>query len=242
MISDAVILMAGKGSRLRVNTPKPLVQLLGRPLISYTFDALKNAGIRNVYGIVGFEKDLVMAGAEPFVPNGLLVHFIENPDWQKQNGISVLAAAKNVAGNFLLTMSDHLFDNVIVDLMMKSAGPGILNLAVDRKINSIFDLSDAMKVETQGDRVVAIGKDLQNYDAVDTGLFICPPEIFVYLERAKKDDDCSLADGVRLMAADGKVRAVDIGDAWWQDVDTLEMLQRAEKHMMEEANTQGLAS
>ena len=33
------------------------------------------------------------------------------------------------------------------------------------------------------------------------------------------------------MAQDGKVRGVDIGDAWWQDVDTPEMLARAEQEI-----------
>ncbi len=49
----------------------------------------------------------------------------------------------------------------------------------------------------------------------------------------KKDGDCSLADGVRLMASDGKVRAIDIGEAWWQDVDTPEMHAHAEAHFRE---------
>jgi NDP-sugar pyrophosphorylase family protein len=65
-------------------------------------------------------------------------------------------------------------------------------------------------------------------------LFVCSLEIFDYLERAKSDiggRDCSLADGVRLMAADDKVRATDIGTAWWQDIDTPQMLRHAEKEM-----------
>jgi NDP-sugar pyrophosphorylase family protein len=82
--------------------------------------------------------------------------------------------------------------------------------------------------------VIDTGKGLRHYNAIDTGLFVCPLEIFDYLQRAKSGSsqrDCSLADGVRLMASDDKVRAIDIGDGWWQDVDTPEMLWQAEKKM-----------
>jgi 1L-myo-inositol 1-phosphate cytidylyltransferase len=225
-VSEAVILMAGSGSRLRGSDKtflKPLVLILGRPLINF---------------IVGYQSERLRAAIEKLVPPKLESVFIENPQWQKQNGISLLAAANQLSAPFLLAMSDHLFDNVIVDLLIKSADIDLLNLAVDRKIDSIFDLDDAMKVQIRGSKVVAIGKTLHDYDAIDTGLFVCPPEIFAYLERAKQNEDCSLADGVRLMAADGKVRAIDIGAAWWQDVDTPEMLRQAEKRMraMPEAN------
>ena len=100
------------------------------------------------------------------------------------------------------------------------------------------DLEDAMKVQTRGNNIVAIGKDLRNYDAIDTGLFVCPMEIFAYFDKAKKNDDCSLADGMRLMAIDNKVRAVDIGDAWWQDVDTPQMLEHAAEMIAEKRGAQ----
>ncbi len=234
LVSEAVILMAGKGARLGASAPKPLAQLLGRPLIAYTFDALARAGIKQVYAIVGFQKHLVIAGAKPLIPKDLDVRFIENPDWQKQNGISVLVAAKHVASPFLLTMSDHLFDQTIVDLTLRNAASDQLNLAVDRKVDSIVDLDDATKVETRGDRIIAIGKQLEHYDGIDTGFFVCPRDIFDYLERAKSDSgrsDCSLSDGVRAMAAEGKARAIDIGEAWWQDVDTPEMFTAAERKL-----------
>ena len=157
------------------------------------------------------------------------LHPIHNAEWNKQNGISVLAAKPHLHSPFLLTMGDHLFGSLIVDLTFQDTDVSALNVAVDRKVDAIFDLDDAMKIKTDGDRVVAIGKDLKDYDAIDTGLFVCSTEIFDYLERVKRDDDCSLADGVRAMAADGKVRAIDIGDAWWQDIDTPEMLVAAEK-------------
>ena len=235
-VSEAVVLMAGSGSRLRANgrnLPKPLIPIHGRPLISYTIDALVHAGIKIVYAVVGFESESLMAQMRPLIPHTLDVRFITNRDWKKQNGISVLVAAEHVHCPFLLTMSDHLFDQSIFDVVLR-APCDRLNLAIDHKLDSIFDLDDAMKVQTRGDQIVAIGKNLRHYDAIDTGLFVCPHEIFRYLERAKsrsRGSDCSLADGVRLMADDGKTRAIDIGDAWWQDVDTPEMRAHAEENL-----------
>jgi 1L-myo-inositol 1-phosphate cytidylyltransferase len=233
-VSEAVILMAGSGSRLRTSgtkLPKPLISVLGRPLISYTFEALADAGITTAYAVVGFESEALIAQIQPSILRELNIRFIKNSEWQKQNGISVLAAANHVASSFLLTMSDHLFDDAVVDLLLRGAAFDQLNLAIDRKLDSIFDLGDAMKVQTRGDRIIAIGKELNQFDAIDTGLFVCDKQIFDYLERAKRGGDCSLADGVRLMAADGKVGAIDIGEAWWQDIDTPEMLAAAENYL-----------
>jgi 1L-myo-inositol 1-phosphate cytidylyltransferase len=238
-ISEAVILMAGQGSRLRGSDKtvlKPLAPVLGRPLISYTLDALIRAGIKTVNVVVGYESGRMIEQVKPLIPSGLNAFFIENRDWQKQNGISLLVAAGHVGERFLLTMSDHLFDHAIIGRVLGSFDPGFLNIAVDRKLGSIFDLHDAMKVQTRGNRITDIGKNLLDYDAIDIGLFVCPAKIFGYLERAKSEscrNDCSLADGIRLMAGDDKVRAIDIGDAWWQDVDTPEMLQHAERQLTE---------
>jgi len=146
----------------------------------------------------------------------------------------LLTAADRVARPFLLTMSDHLFDDAIVKHLLDSFDSDFLGVAVDRKLDSIFDLDDAMKVRTQANRVTDIGKNLRDYDAIDVGLFVCPLEIFDYLERGKsisRQGDCSLADGVRLMAGNDNVRAIDIGDSWWQDVDTPSMLWHAERKM-----------
>jgi len=231
-VTDALILMAGSGSRLRTsgnNLPKPLIQIAGRAVFSYTIDALERAGIQVVHIVTGWNGDALLAGLKPLIGSKVKLKVIHNPKWQKQNGISVLAAAPHLDSPFLLTMGDHLFDPSIVDLAIRNADSNSVNLAVDRKLDAVFDLADAMKVKTKGDLIIAIGKQLEDYDAIDTGLFVCSPEIFKYLEQATDDGDCSLADGVRAMAADEKVRAIDIGDAWWQDIDTPQMLAQAEK-------------
>jgi choline kinase len=231
-ITDAVILMAGTGSRLRgsVNTiAKPLIPIAGRPLISYAIDSFDNAGVKTLHAVVGPNGDELAAAVAPLLPAHMKFRAIPNPNWQKQNGISVLAAAGKVSAPFFLAMGDHLFESSILRQLLAHADLGKLNLAIDRKIAAIFDLDDAMKVRTEGNQITAIGKNLDSYDAIDTGIFLCPEILFEYLRRARKDDDCSLADGVRLMAEEGKARAIDIGAAWWQDVDTPEMLARAQE-------------
>jgi choline kinase len=247
-ISEAVVLMAGEGSRLRGSDKtllKPFVPVLGRPLICYTIDALIHAGIKKANFIVGYQSGRIIAAVKQLIPSELEPSFIENPNWQKQNGISLLAAVNDLTSPFLLTMSDHLFDQSIVDLLLRNAVLDQLNLALDRKLDSIFDIDDAMKVQTQGDRILKIGKDLTVYDGIDTGLFVCPLDIFDYLERVKsrsRGRDCSLADGVRLMASEDKARAVDIGDAWWQDIDTIPMLACAETQLRSRLTRRDIAT
>lgn len=233
-ITDAVILMAGSGSRLRASgkqIPKPLVPVGERPLISYVIDGLALAGVRTLYAVVGSESDRLLAGLEPLVPAGMRLHPIQNSDWEKQNGLSLLSAEQHVAAPFFLTMADHLFEYSLLEELLRQADCDRLNLAIDRKIDSIFDLADAMKVQTKNGRIAAIGKNLACYDAVDTGVFLCSLEIFRYLKLACRQGDCSLADGVRAMAADDKALAIDIGESWWQDVDTPAMLARAEEEL-----------
>ena len=231
-ISDAVILMAGTGSRLRGSAEtiaKPLIPIAGRPLISYAVESFNKAGVETIHAVVGPNGDELAAAVAPLLPSHMNFRPIPNPNWQKQNGVSVLAAEGKVRTPFFLAMGDHLFQRSILDQLLVQADPTRLNLAIDRKIASIFDLEDAMKVRTAGNRIVAIGKKLEGYDAIDTGIFVCSESIFENLRRVLKEGDCALADGVRLMAEEGNALAVDIGEAWWQDVDTPEMLARAEQ-------------
>jgi 1L-myo-inositol 1-phosphate cytidylyltransferase len=236
-VSEAVILMAGEGSRLRGSDKtflKPFVPVLGRPLISYALDALTCAGIKTVHFVVGYESERMIAETKRLISPGTTASFIENHDWRKQNGISLLAAAGHVHAPFLLAMADHLFDDVIIDCLLNKFDARLLNISIDRKLDSIFDLHDAMKVQTRKNRVIDIGKGLRDYDAIDIGLFVCPTEIFTYLDKAKSassQSDCSLADGIRLMAADGKTQVIEIGDARWQDVDTPGALRHAARNL-----------
>ena len=92
---------------------------------------------------------------------------------------------------------------------------------MDRKLDAIYDMDDATKVRLEGERIAAIGKELTDFNAVDTGLFACSDTLVAHLSEVEaRRGDCSLTDGMRALIEQGRLRALDIGAAWWQDVDT----------------------
>lgn len=55
----AVVMAAGKGTRMKSDLPKVLFPVLGRPMIDYVLDTLEKAGIERIYTVVGYRNDLV---------------------------------------------------------------------------------------------------------------------------------------------------------------------------------------
>jgi choline kinase len=179
--------------------------------------------------VVGYRSDLIRRWFDSRWVGNVSVTLVENPDYHKSNGISALKAKDEIHENFLLLMADHIFEpETAKALMRESLAPGEVILAVDPKIDRIYDLDDATKVRRDGDRIADIGKEIANYDALDTGMFLCSPVLFDKLESATRDGNCSLSDGMGQLARERNLRAFEIGDAHWQDVDTPEALSHAE--------------
>jgi bifunctional UDP-N-acetylglucosamine pyrophosphorylase/glucosamine-1-phosphate N-acetyltransferase len=57
----AVILAAGKSTRMKSKTPKPLHALLGKPLVHYAIDAARSAGAARIIVVVGHCAERVQA-------------------------------------------------------------------------------------------------------------------------------------------------------------------------------------
>ncbi|MBI3073500.1 MAG: NTP transferase domain-containing protein [Deltaproteobacteria bacterium] len=233
----AVLLAAGAGTRLEGETlPKPLVPILGVPLIVRALVQFQRAGVEEAIIVVGHRGDEIRAALAREPRLKLRLTFVDNPAWRKKNGVSVLAAREAVGNSeFYLSMSDHVFEPTLVAGLKATPCPadGAV-LAIDRKIDDVYDMDDAMKVVVADDgRVSAIAKDLRDFNAIDTGLFRATPGLFVALEAATRDGDCSLADGCRALAGAGKMATVDIGRGRWQDVDTPGSKPIAEKMLLD---------
>jgi len=231
-VRDAVILAAGNGDRFRNGNhhSKLLHPVAGQPLILRTLRTSANAGITSFCVVVGFEADRVRAAVEAHPIAGTTVSFVHNPDWHLENGVSALAARGHCGTRrFALLMGDHLFEaEVLARMLSLDVDDRTSVLAVDSLPVDPALAAEATRVRMRAGCITAIGKDVEPWDALDTGLFVFSPLLFDALDAAQAEGETTLSAGVQRLSAQGLMRGVDVAGAAWCDVDTVEDLDAAE--------------
>ena len=169
-IRRAVILSAGKGSRLYPHTedkPKCLLPLAGRTLLEWQLDALHAAGIEEMTIVTGFHHRLVDAVIARRGQERGRIDTLYNPFYQvADNTGSVWIARERFDRALLLLNGDTLVSPDLARAVVAGVGAPI-NVTIDRK--PAYD-SDDMKVETDGaGRLRRIGKQLTVCDAESIG-------------------------------------------------------------------------
>jgi choline kinase len=222
-VNHALIIAAGRGVRFGNAThlgPKPLIEVAGIPLLYRTILTACETGIDHFTVVTGYEAKSLEDYLSNKASQDLRVRCLRNEKWQRQNGLSVVRAKGHLPDRFVLLMADHLFESEILkSIVAVPLISGHCRLAVDFHPERIPDLEDATKVAVVNGRVTKIGKEIEDYNAVDAGIFFCTPGIFEGLESAISKGKESLSDGIRELADCGRMEAMDIGDLFWQDID-----------------------
>jgi 1L-myo-inositol 1-phosphate cytidylyltransferase len=231
---NCLIIAAGYGSRLRDLSPsKPLTPVAGVPLIEHVISAAAIGGASRFTIVTGHEAERLEAFlADLSLRLDLPVETVRTKDWDRPNGHSVLSGSDRIEGDYLLMMSDHLFEPVIVErLVGRGAGESGVTLAVDRDLaNPLLDMDDATKVETRSDGSIAnIGKTLATFDAIDTGIFLATPALAEAIRAAiAGGGQGSLSEGMQNLADRGMAMSFDVEGGRWLDVDDPAALAKAE--------------
>ena len=231
-----LIIAAGTGIRLRQRgDSKPLIKILGIPLIERVIRAAMEAGADQFYVVIGYQGERVRLFLERLAERlAIRITPLVNDDWEEGNGLSVLQARDVLHEPFLLLMADHLFDPSLVRLLTTlHLGDGEVALVVDRNTgNPLVDMEDVTRVKMQDGKIHDIGKGLADFNGFDTGIFLCSPAIFRALEQSKeKDGDTSLSGAVQVLAAEGNAKAIPTDD-FWIDVDDPAAFQKAEQALL----------
>ena len=107
----AIIPLAGKGTRLRPHThvtPKPLIRVAGRPVMSYILDDLVQLGVDEMVFVVGYLREVVESYIAEAYPN-ITAHYVVQ-EVQDGTAGAVSLAEPFVDEDVLILFVDTLFD------------------------------------------------------------------------------------------------------------------------------------
>ena len=229
---DCLIIAAGKGSRLNTGgKSKPLVEINNKSLLEYVIDNVISVGINRIFVVTGYQSEQIETQLD-VLNHQKDAEIIElyNPHWNKDNGLSVLAAKNKIKAPFLLLMSDHLFiPSMLEQLIIEPLSNNETRLGVDEDIydNPLVDLDDVTRVKIDNESIVNIGKHIDDYNAFDTGMFWSSAYLFDAIEHSAQQGDSSLSGGMRILREEKLAKVKVIKNARWIDVDTPEMLVKA---------------
>jgi len=194
VITKAIILSAGKGSRLGALTthrPKCLLDIAGRTLLEWQLEALDHAGILEIVVVTGFGDDLVQEVIRNLQLPRARVETLFNPFYHVADNLGwVWMVRSHFDEDTLLLNGDTLVSPGLVGKVLADAEAPI-TVTIDRKAD--YDADDMKVMEVDG-RLRRIGKKLQPQEcnAESIGLLAFQgdgPEIFAdTVDRALREE------------------------------------------------------
>jgi choline kinase len=243
MIDTAVILAAGRGSRLRrstgINVPKPIYPVKGKWLISRVMQSLYSAGIQRVIVVLGYRsQELVNKVYSCYLP-GTKIQCTTNLRWSTHGtGISLQAAEPFVQDEraFICCMGDHLLEPEIIERTLRfyeTGKPWEAYMGIDYHTKDPHKSSVQVALGFQDfsrPYVTAVGRDLHLYAAIDTGLYVLPTLIFKSILHIEGlTGDCDLCEAVDYYARHTGVVGVDVSPWSWVNINDAESVKLAEE-------------
>ncbi|MFQ5631973.1 MAG: sugar phosphate nucleotidyltransferase [bacterium] len=111
MLKDAILLVAGKGHRLKPLTdgaPKPLTEINGKTILGNALESLAAAGVERVHLVTGYLNEKIMHYAKAQNP-GIALREIYSPLYETTNNMYSLWLAREVMTRGCLLLEGDVF-------------------------------------------------------------------------------------------------------------------------------------
>ncbi len=221
MIEKAVILAAGRGTRMRELTaelPKPMIEVHGKPVLQHIIEGLRDARIDQLLLIIGYRADAV----RDFFGDGSRYNIaIQYATQTVQDGTGrVVDLARDFVGNgpFILAYGDILVDpanyNRVVDLPNDVEAILTVTRGEDVSKGGAVFVNDEMELVDLREKPKPGEPTSPWYNA---GLYAFRPSIFDFTAKLKPSPrgEYELTDAIRDLAQAGKkVKALELNGQW----------------------------
>ena len=217
MIENALILAAGKGTRmwpLTENSPKPLLPLGGLPIIERQIQELKKVGVTNVYILIGYRMKEISDYLDD-TNLGLNINYIVQ-EKQEGTGHAVNQAKGKIHGNFYCLNGDILVNSKNLENLGKNKDK------MTMMVTKVNDGSNFGVVESKNGHLLSIvEKGLSGENMINAGIFLFNEKIFTAIDGIKKSirGEYELTDALQSISnqihiLEYKGLWMDIGSPW----------------------------
>ena len=212
MIENALILAAGKGTRmwpLTEDIPKPLLPISGIPIIKRQIDELKKVGVKKLYILIGYQMNEISDYIDKTETEIEVNYIIQEK--QKGTGHAVKMAENKIKGSFYCLNGDIIINAKNLKKINRCKDMAIMVTTVDDGSNF-----GAVK-QKNGYLVSIIEKGKSGKCKINAGIFIFNESIFTAIDNTKKSirGEYELTDALELVS--NQIEVIEF-EGEWKDI------------------------
>ncbi len=231
----AVIMAGGQGSRLRPLTegmPKPMIPILGRPIMEYILEAVRGAGITDILVTLHYRPNLIQDYFGDGKDWGLNLEYIVE-DKPLGTAGSVKNGERFLDEPFLILSGDALMDYDLTDLMAyHQASQALVTFCLARVPDpsefGIVVIDDKGRVQRFQEKP---GPSEVFTDTVNTGIYVMDPRVLADIPPDTEFDFSH--DLFPVLLERGEVLQGYVGKGYWSDIGNVDQLEQATWDLLE---------
>lgn len=221
---DAVIMAGGRGSRLKPltnKTPKPLLKIGGKEIISYNFDRLKSFGIINQNITVNYKSDQIVNFCENY-DNDINFKIVKEDKFLGTAGS--ISLIENFDNDVVLLMNSDILTNIdfedfYLQFFRQDADILVASCAYEVSIPfAVFECSDL--------KIISMKEKPTKTYFTNAGIYLIKKDILKYIPKGKFYNATDLMD--KVITENKKLIHYPIRD-YWLDIGRMSDFEKAEK-------------
>ena len=207
---DAVILCAGKGTRLlplTENKPKPMLPVGGKPILEYIINKVENL-VDNIYLVVKYKKDMII----DYFRDHSKITFVEQGAIDG-TGYALLSARNYVGDEFLVINGDIIFEDDLSGILSYENAMGLVEVENPENFGVVL-------LDREGN-VVEIEEKPKNpkSNLINGGVYKFQSDVLDILENLEPSErgEVELTDAIKELIKERRIKGVKL-KGYWNDI------------------------